>query len=299
MGQQIRGVACAVGAGVCWGSMAVAAQYMLSQGGLTAVDLVAGRLLIAGIMLLLFEEFVMRRPVFAYFKDRKMFRDALIYGLILMSAQATFFLSIAAANAGTAAIMVMTAPIFIIAWELFIHKCPPSKIQLLCLVLTFTGVVFLITKGDFSSIHMTWLGVFWGLVSAMAGAAGTVQPKHLIRKMPVNAVVGWGMTFGGIVITLAFRPNFFAIDWTWQVAASYLYMAVFGTLIAFVLYLSSVKYVSPTSASLLNCFEPLSAVFFSIVLLGVVVKPLEVFGALLIFSAVFLLSWSAKRSENI
>ena len=59
MQKKTEGICFAISAGICWGSMGVAAQVLMEDSGFTVGDLVAGRLLGAGVLLLMFEHFFM------------------------------------------------------------------------------------------------------------------------------------------------------------------------------------------------------------------------------------------------
>ena len=130
---------------------------------------------------------------------------------------------------------------------------------------------------------------------SVAGAASNIQPNAVLKKIPVTIVVGGGMTVGGIVMSIFFPP--WAIEeanWTTLSALFYAYIVVVGTLVSFLLYVSSLKMISATSASLLSCFEPITAVVLSVALLGAPLTPAEGVGGVLVFAAVWLL---ASRKE--
>lgn len=292
----LRGIALAMGSGICWGSMAVAAQYLMVSAGFEAMDLVTSRLLGAGLMLLLLDAFLFRQPVFSYCRNRGDFLGMMIYGFLLMATQLAFFLAIETSNAGTAAIFVMTGPAFILLWESLVGRCFPSARALLAVLLAMAGVSLIVTKGDFSHMDFNLESVGWGLTSAIAGSAASIQPRRLLNTIPVTVVVAFGMTAGGLMMCFVAPPWAMDADWTALSVFSYGYMVIFGTLIAFILYLSSLKYISPTAAGLVNSFEPLSAVFFSVVLLGVTVTVPELIGGALVFVMLWLLTTSPKKS---
>ena len=51
----IKGVALASWAGVCWGSMSVAAQYLMTRCGFNVLDLTSMRLFGAGVVMILLD----------------------------------------------------------------------------------------------------------------------------------------------------------------------------------------------------------------------------------------------------
>ncbi len=113
----LKGVFLAAFAGCCWGSMAVAAQYLFTNCGFEARHLTTLRLIGAGVLLLALQAaFGGFQSILKPFKEKRNIRDVLIYGVGVLLIQYTFFLAIEQSNAGTAAIMVGVGPLFIIGY---------------------------------------------------------------------------------------------------------------------------------------------------------------------------------------
>lgn len=294
MQKKTEGICFAISAEICWGSMGVAAQVLMEDSGFTVGDLVAGRLLGAGALLLMFEHFFMRRSLLKYFSQPGVAKDILLYGVLVLLTQLTFFLAIQCSNAGTAAILAATIPVFTTIWVIFVKHRAPQIREMACTALAIIAVV--LTKGDFDSVSLSLTGVLWGLASSVAGAASNIQPNAVLKKIPVTVIVGGGMTVGGIVMSIFFPPWAIEANWTTQSALFYAYIVVVGTLVSFLLYVSSLKMISATSASLLSCFEPITAVVLSVVLLGAPLTPAEGVGGVLVFAAVWLLA-SRKKAQ--
>ena len=254
----LTGFLLAIAAGFGWGSMGVAAQVMMTDGGFTAQDLVALRVFGAGVLLTLMTLLTERGRVSKLFSDMVLLRDVVIYGLGVLATQFTFFLAIRDAGAAT-------------------------------------GVVLIITKGDLSVVNFSYSGVLWGLASAACGAFCTLQPGNAVKKLGVNAVVGFGMLFAGIGALFVYPPTEIDAVWTWETLAGYLYIIVVGTALAFVCYLKSLDYVPPAVTTILGASEPLTAVILSVVLLGTSFTPVESLGAVLIFATVFILAMREGR----
>lgn len=275
MQKKTEGICFAISAGICWGSMGVAAQVLMEDSGFTVGDLVAGRLLGAGVLLLMFEHFFMRRSLLKYFSQPGVAKDIPLYGVLVLLTQLTFFLAIQCSNAGTAAILAATIPVFTTIWDIFVKHRAPQIREMACTALAIIAVVLITTKGAFDSVSLSLTGVLWGLASSVAGG---------------------GMTVGGIVMSIFFPPWAIEANWTTQSALFYTYIVVVGTLVFFLLYVSSLKMISATSASLLSCFEPITAVVLSVVLLGAPLTPAEGVGGVLVFAAVWLLA-SRKKAQ--
>ena len=185
-----------------------------------------------------------------------------------------------------------------IGWIAATTRKPVSILELAAFCLAATGVVLIITKGDLSVVNFSYSGVLWGLASAACGAFCTLQPGNAVKKLGVNAVVGFGMLFAGIGALFVYPPTEIDAVWTWETLAGYLYIIVVGTALAFVCYLKSLDYVPPAVTTILGASEPLTAVILSVVLLGTSFTPVESLGAVLIFATVFILAMREGRRRT-
>ncbi|MCD8339595.1 MAG: DMT family transporter [Burkholderiales bacterium] len=292
----LKGIFLAAFAGCCWGSMGVASQYLFTDCGFTPDDLTPLRMLGAGVVMLLFVAYSQRRNPLNDLKNLKNLRDLLIYGITVLLIQYCFFVAINVSNAGTAAIMVGTGPLFIMGFYVVCKNRKPTYRELVCVCLAIIGIALIITKGDFRSLNFSWQGAFWGILASAFGAVSTIQPRAAMNRIGVISVVGWGMLLGGLVSCLFISPIPKASVWNLTTIACCLYIVVFGTVISFCCYLKSTDYVIPSVSAILASFEPLSSVFLSVVILGTTFNSWEILGGLAIISNMIILSWPSGRS---
>lgn len=291
----LKGIALASTAGICWGSMGVAAQYLMAECRFTVLDLTSIRLLGAGILLVLLDIFWNRTKHIKAVFEKENFKDIVIYGFALLCSQSTFFLSIFSSNAATATIMVLTSPLFIIAYLAIVHHRRIKVLEMVSLLLALIGVLLIITKGNWDTMDFSIAGVGWGLASAMLGAVGTIQPGRVVRKLTVFPVIGWAMTFSGEAACLYNNPLETNVLWNTMGIICYLHIVLCGTIVSFCCFLKSMEFIAPPIASMLTCFEPLSAVILSVLLLGATFGPIEAIGAGCILMTVFLLARSKSN----
>lgn len=291
----LKGITLASTAGICWGSMGVAAQYLMAECRFTVLDLTSIRLLGAGILLVLLDIFWNRTKHIKAVFEKKNLKDIVIYGFALLCSQSTFFLSIFSSNAATATIMVLTSPLFIIAYLAIVHHRRIKVLEMVSLLLALIGVLLIITKGNWDTMDFSIAGVGWGLASAMLGAVGTIQPGRVVRKLTVFPVIGWAMTFSGAAACLYNNPLETNVLWNTMGIICYLHIVLCGTIVSFCCFLKSMEFIAPPIASMLTCFEPLSAVILSVLLLGATFGPIEAIGAGCILMTVFLLARSKSN----
>ncbi len=293
--EQTRGIVLASGAGLCWGCMSVAAQYLFTDLGFSPEDLVSLRLLASGALLIAIDFLLNPRNVVAPVFRRENLPAVLLYGAGVLSGQYTFFLSIAHTNAGTAAILIGTQPLMILLWLAFHDGRHITPREGFCLLLALFGVGCLVTKGDLSSLDFSAAGVVFGLLSAASGAFSTIQPRNVLRRIGAGLTAGWGLFAGGCIMTVFNPPWAARVAWTWETVAACFVVILIGTVVAFWCYLASTKYVSPAVTGLLVSFEPLSAVVLSALLLGVTFGAWELAGAGAILANLVLLSLRRSR----
>ncbi len=292
----LKGICLAAFAGCCWGSMGVAAQYLFTHWSFTPNDLTPFRLLGAGIVLLAYSAWEQKKNPLLYLKNLRNLRDLAIYGVTVLLIQYCFFVAINVSNAGTAAIMVGFGPLFIIGYFILFKNRKPTCRELCCVGLAFIGIVFIITKGNFGTLDVSWQGAFWGLLASAFGAVSTVQPRQVMDRIGVIPVVGWGMLIGGAVSCLFISPIPQYGVWNAASISCCLYIVVFGTVLSFCCYLKSTDYVIPSVSALLGSFEPLSSVVLSVLLLGTTFNSWEIAGGLAIISNMIILSWPTGKS---
>ncbi|MBO5658266.1 MAG: EamA family transporter [Duodenibacillus sp.] len=297
LGQSLAGVFLVIVAGLAWGSMGVVGQYLMQEYRFLPTDLVAARLVGAGIFLLGIDALQHPERLRTVFKDRSLIVTLTVYGVGLLVIQWTFFMAIQTSNAGTAAIMVMMAPVFIVFYYLFSGK-RVFPLEWVSVVLALLGVVLIVTKGRWDSLDLSSVGVLWGLASAAGGAFCTLYPRRAMQRVGVTTCIGIGMTVGGMILCVVYPPWNMDVVWNLRTMTGYAYIVLVGTVAAFWCYFKSMDYISPTATSVLTAFEPLSAVLLSVWWLDVSMSLFEVWGAVLILSTVFLLGRGSKADRR-
>ena len=289
---QVQGIVCSLAAGVCWGSMAVAAQALFAGGAsIGAMELVTLRLLIAGSVLILFSGAQAFAPV------RRLIdvRDVFLAGLITFGGQFCFMKSITYSGAGVATIILTTVPFWVAFWFAVVERRMPTLRQIVCFVLAFVGVTLIVTHGEFSSLNLEVLGVSWALGSAVLSAGYSIQPRRILKTVPVTPFVGWAMVSGGLSSSLMVPPWTIHVEMSAHNLMLLFVIIIIGTALAFFLYMRAIHLINPVVVGLLGSSEPLCAYVLSVLLLGTVVTGAEMLGAVMVLAAVFFVTETGFR----
>lgn len=133
------------------------------------------------------------------------------------------------------------------------------------------------------------LGVLSGLASALFMAFNTIYGRRGVRDYHPLTVVTYSCGFGALFWWLVMP---YGLDWRSITATQWLlfgYVAVFSTVIPFLLYFLALRFVTPTSVGITACLEPVVATLAAYGALGEAMGGLQLIGSILIISAVILL----------
>jgi O-acetylserine/cysteine efflux transporter len=223
-------------------------------------------------------------------------RDWLIYlllavfNVVLFMGLQTF--TILYMPSGSAAVVIYLQPILVGLMSYLVLGEQLSVAKAVGLVLGFSGVV-VVSVGSLSGTSLgTPLGVAFGLGSALSWTLGTVYFKWYGERLSTLWAVAVPFSVGGIVLTglgLALEP-LFSISWTGTYFASFLYTALVGTALAWMLWLGLVKAGEASRVSAYVFFVPLASVLLGAVFLGETLSPWLLAGAALVVCGIYLVN---------
>jgi drug/metabolite transporter (DMT)-like permease len=172
------------------------------------------------------------------------------------------------------------------------NKKFPSTMQFLAVIAAISGTFFLITNGSTQNIVFSNRAIYFGFLTAIGFAFYTLHPTSLIKKWGSAVIVGWGMLLGGIALFVLNQPlSFQHIAKTLSIGTfSMLMLIIVSGSLSFILYIGSLKYLSPTETSILSSIEPLVAAIVSILWLQESFGVYQLLGGAFIVVAVIFLT---------
>lgn len=294
---RVKGISMILVGAMLWGATGPLMEWTLDVYPITVAFLLTIRLIVAGIVLLLFLKLKKVR-VTAIFRQKIWTRPLLIFSVLgMLGVQYSFVAAIDASNAVVATLMQFLAPIYVIVFiSMKWRKWPPAY-QVLGMLGTLAGLFLLLTNGRLDTLIISGEALFWGVLVGLAFTFYTLYPARLMQEWGVLLVVGWSMLFGGIFLGLV-NPIFLSDEWGLlkdpAVLLAILAIIVVGTM-AFVLFLSSMRFISPVETSILSAMEPLTAMVISFVWFGHFLTPLQFGGAFLMLIFVTWLSFAGNE----
>ena len=162
------------------------------------------------------------------------------------------------------------------------------KIQILAIILAFSGTYLIATKGSLTNMDVSTKGLVFGLLAAVGVVIYTLLSRPIIANWGNLTITGWGMLIGGSVLFLITKAWIFPTNLDLRAWIIIAVIVIIGTAVGFSVFLESVKYIGPVKSTLLGCLEPASATLLSVLLLGNRFTVVELVGFVFVVGTVFL-----------
>lgn len=287
---KLQGMILASLAASLWSVSGISGEILFKEFKFSSDWLVSTRTLISGILLFIIVIFIEKKSVLKPLKNKRDCLGIILFGTAGMYfVQYTYFKTIELSNVSFATIIQFTAPFFIFIYESLKNKKVPSILTIILLLMTILGVICIATKGDFSNLSTSSDSLLFGLASAIMIAFYSIQPKRLLKKYGSIVVVGWGMIIGSIISN--FIHPFWKIEGIINIESiiQVMIVVILGTSVAYLIYITSLNYISSSLAGILTAFEPVLAAVLSVIIFGLRFSAIELIGFVLVFVSIFIL----------
>jgi len=207
-----------------------------------------------------------------------------LQGLLLFGANYVLvYLSEAHISSGLTAVIFSSIAFWNILGMRYFYRTPLRPVVLLAAGLGVAGVaiVFAPELTVFSSGKAGILGLTYGLAGTLAASLGNITAvRNQRRGLPVVQQNAFGMLYGGLLVTLfaLFTGQKFVFEYTVPYSLSLLYLALFGSVLAFGGYLTLLGRIGAERAGYIAVAIPIVAVLLSTFLEGFRWHPATVLG---------------------
>lgn len=288
-----KALADVLAAGTFWGTMGFFARnlYAAGFGPLeVAQTRITTGLILVGLYILLFN----RSQFKVKLKDIWCFLGTGIISLLLFST--CYFSALNYTSLAVAAILLYTAPFFVMLLSLLLFKEKMNSKKVLALILAFTGCV--LVSGVGGDTVFSWKGILLGLGSGFFYALYSIFGRYAINR----GYGAWTMTF----YTFLFCSIGCAFLSDWQViggvmaesGANILWVLGLGFVTAFlpyVLYSTGLEHMESSKASILASVEPVVSALFGVFVFHETLSLWGVLGIAMVLGAIIVLNVKGKK----
>lgn len=284
-----RGTVLILLASVCFGTSGPLVKPTMDA-GLSPLQVASFRIGVAAALLLAFV--AVRRPALLRVRraDVKLLAG---YGLVGVAAvQLLYFAAVSRIPIGIAMLLEFTSPILVALWVRFVRGTVlPARMWVgTALALAGLAMVAEVWQG----LRLDALGLVLGIAAALCAATYFLVGEHAVSSIAPLGLVTWGMVVGAVAIGVAAPPwslpgDVFTGGATFAgqrvpVWALLVTCAVVSTALAYLLSISSMRYLPANVVSVLAVCEPIVATALAWLALGQALTLAQVVGAIVLLS---------------
>lgn len=271
-----------------FGSNGFVASHIL----LASNEIVFFRTLIGSAFLLLLFVITKGRPQIP--ANRKHFLYLLLSGAATGACWLVLFEAYVRVGVGISTLIYYCGPVIVMALSPFIFHEKLSPVKIIGMVIVLTGM--LLINGSAASESGLTKGLFYAILSAVFYAVLVISSKKARSITGLeNAMYQLGASFLTVFLfTLAKQGVHFG-----SIAENLLPILMIGivnTGVGCYLYFSSIQKLSVGTVSICGYLEPLSAVIFSVILLGESLSLMQILGGILIIGGAVFAESASRRS---
>lgn len=297
--KQLMGIPLVLLAGCLWGLSGVLGQLLFQSTDISIGYVSTIRMLVSGVGILSICIIKKDSSMFAIWKNKNAMIRLFFFAIAgVMSVQYTYFSAIAASNAATGTVLQYTYPILMLLYTALYMKKMPSVQEIFAIISAFLGIVLISTHGNLHTLSISKAALAWGLSSAVAFVIYTVSPQKLHNHYSIFAVTGWGFLLAGILMCIITKSYAVHVSFTPYSVLLVAAIAIFGTLIPFLIYGFGVRLLGNVKASLFATVEPVVSAILAFFLANVTFTKIDILGFVCILGAIQVVAMQAVRKSN-
>ena len=212
-----------------------------------------------------------------------------IMGLLFAFSSLFLFMSYNYMDAGIASTILFVYPVLVAIIMAVVFKEKVSPITMFSIALAFVGISMLCKSPGGQTLSL--VGITFVFLSSLSYAIYIVGVnRSSLKDMPIAKLSFYVLLFGlsVYVVRLQFCTELQVIPtpMLWINAVS---LAVFPTVISLVTMTKAIHYIGSTPTAILGALEPVTALFFGVLVFGEQLTPRIILGILMVITAVTLI----------
>jgi drug/metabolite transporter (DMT)-like permease len=201
-----------------------------------------------------------------------------------------YYVAIQRTNVATAIIVQYTAPVWVLLYVVARRQQKLNAQKVTAVALAVTGIALVIdVLGSRSgpALHLDPYGLMAALLASFSFAFYNVGGHRILARHDRWRVLVWTLTAAAVFWLIVNPP--------WKIVAAHyapaqwLFLFVFSMLSvlgAFSLYFLGLQHLEPTRAIIASCLEPVFSILLAALLLGEVLRPIQILGIVLVLAAI-------------
>jgi drug/metabolite transporter (DMT)-like permease len=297
-----RGTLLIVLASVCFGTSGPLVKPAMDA-GLSPQQVASFRIAAAAVLLLAFVGITRPRLLRVRRRDLPLIFG---YGLVGVAAvQLLYFAAVARIPIGVAMLLEFTSPVLVALWVRFVRRVVLPARMWGGTALALLGVVLIAEVWE--GLRLDALGLLFGVGAALCAATYFLVGEHAVNAVHPIGLVTWGMVIGAALTSVMATPwslpgDILVADatfggmrvpvWTLLVTC-----AVVSTAVAYLLSISSMRFLPANVVSVVAVCEPIVATVVAWLMIGQKLTVVQVIGAVVLLAGATVVQLAYRRPD--
>lgn len=286
----------AAGAAFLWSTMGILGKLAYRYGA-TPLPLVTIRATIATLTLALVLKLIAPRLLHISRKDLLFFA---FYGLFGVALNYTcYFYALKYTTVAVAVILLYLYPAIVTVMGALFFRERLDWVKWVALAAALAGCFLVVGGYNPSLLKVNLVGVLFGLGAGLTAAIATLSGKWAVGRYSPWTIVLYACGFGTFFLLLIWGQRLAeAVHYppmAWLIIAL---IAWFPTLLAYMLFIASMRYIEASHASITATLEPVMAVALAYFILGETLESLQLLGGVMVLGAILMLSGKTARNQK-
>ena len=179
-----------------------------------------------------------------------------------------FFKGLKSIPASRGALLVSLNPLFVMLLSALVYKEKITKIKLLGVLVSLTGLVIVVSRGNVASIFSSFqVGDLFMLGCPVTWAIYTIIARPALQHTTPLQATTWASITGLTFLFLFSLSEPAMPKITLEIGASLLYLGLIGTVVGFVWYYDGIQKIGATRTAIFTNLVPVFAIILSVLLL--------------------------------
>lgn len=210
-----------------------------------------------------------------------------------------YYLAIQKTNVATAIILQYTAPVWVLLYMVVRGLQRPSLQRIAAVGLAVAGSALAIGVVGAGGFRLNTVGVVAALVAAFSFAFYNIGGHSILARYDRWEVLLYTLLSASLLWLVVNPP--------WKVIAAHysegqwLFLLLFSlvsVLGPFSCYFAGLQHLEPTRAIVASCLEPVFSIVIAAIVLGEVLKPIQVLGIIVVLAAIVLVQLPDRRGAE-
>jgi|AntRauTorckE6833_2_1112554.scaffolds.fasta_scaffold00418_20 drug/metabolite transporter (DMT)-like permease len=201
-------------------------------------------------------------------------------------------------SSGLAMTLHFIYPVVVMLASVFFYKEKIGSKRVFALILSVSGIYFLMGFGSFETINMLgfWLalisGVFYGYYILMVSNSN-------IKNLSAFVITFYLSLFNTyILLIVSLITNNMSLNYNYKGLLSTVLVALVCNLFGMVAFQTGLKYITATASSILSTFEPITSLIIGIVVFNEYLNWYHFVGSIFIIVSVIIVSLTEQKIKN-